>query len=266
MEEIDVPLTGRDSQNHLFGTQAIIQAQEDQLRSGAQVSKMLRAAHWAALRQDLYMALTTRRSMQPGSLDLVRAIYRPGNEAFEAERGNDAEWASLAVLHCCDVTQFAYGTNGQDFDAYSRLKTANEEWNHSRPQSYHPFYRKQFANGALDVRYLADWHVMGQMYHLLAELLLAVNKPGQPQNDQRSIEVEVRSIVLELVGTAQSNQQAPSALLVASMAISMCGCMFNDRETQKQLYEVLVHTEKVTGWPTKSAREVLDLPGIYSPT
>ena len=96
MEEFDVPINGRDSQNHLAGTQAIVRAQEQQLRSPTDPSGLLEAAHWAALRQDFYVSLIAQRPMQLASLDLFREVYQPkdGMDRTRSIDDQDAECRS----------------------------------------------------------------------------------------------------------------------------------------------------------------------------
>ena len=272
MEEFDVPINGRDSQNHLAGTQAIVRAQEQQLRNPSDPSGLLEAAHWSALRQDLYVSIATRRPMQLNSLEHFRTAYQPAHMASSPHGGDDqdAEWANLAILQCCDISQFAFGPNNHDTKTYSRLKTTNEDWRRYKPTSFDPYYyRRDTTTGLPDIRMLADWHVMGYMYNLFAQLLLCVYKPQVSEFDDKHMQSsthdvqQIQQTVREMAGIAVSNSQAPAAMLVASMAIAMCGDRFENPNERNMLDRILFDTEAVQGWPTISARQSLG--GLQQP-
>lgn len=262
LEELDVQITGSDSQRHLVGTKAIVQAQEDEIRNPSDPSGLLHAAHWAALRQELYIAQKEQRPMQLNSLDLARSAF--DNRDINAKTSDpdeiDAAWANLAVLRCCDVVQFVFGSNNQDDSRYNSLKAASEDWRSRKPSTFDPFYyRQDTPRGLPDFQMLADWHVMGHMYNLLGEILLIVHNPSEPKmscgpaQTMQETNDNARKTIREMAGIAVSNPQSPSALLVASMGIAIYGERLNDTPEQKALIDLLLNTEAATGWPTKSA-------------
>lgn len=209
--------------------------------------------------------------MQLTNLDLFRAVYQPkdGVNRTGSIDDQDAEWSNLAVLQCCDVVQFAFGPNSRDSKHYNRLKTTNEDWRRYKPMSFDPFYsRLETMTGLPDVKLLADWHVMGYMYNLLAQLVLFVHNPEEIDADQtrtRLLNEDVRCTIRKMAGIAVSNPSCPAAMLVASMAISMYGDRFEDPNEKMRLHEILVDTETIQGWPTRSARQALSQSRSYEP-
>lgn len=261
MEEIDVPITGADLQNHLFGTQAIVRALEQQVseQSGRSRSGLLHAALWAALRQDLYIAFATRRPMVLSNLALFRTCH--GDKAQDSRMTGqtsdeeDARWANMAVVQCCDVAQYIFGESGHHAGEYERLKTVNLSWKCYRPSSFDPFYRKESpAQSSIpNIRLLMDWHVMGHMYNLLALVLLESHKPIDSRHE-RNHSRALRSATREMLGIAMHNPDTPSAHLVASMAIAMCSRSLTMEDEIAAMRQILADTERVHGWPTLGAQ------------
>ena len=237
LEELDVPITGDDLQSHLIGTQAIVSAQEELHDSDQGPSGLREAANWAAFRQDLYMALTSLRPMQ------LRPISQPSEM-------NEGDWANRAVLLCGEALRFAYGQHSDKMDAYRMVLHANEDWERDKPPSFDPFFSGMAEDmGLPKIRFLADWHVMGHMYNQLAHLLLAVHRPEVPQaglGDTQATNMaseDAKRIVWTMAGMAIYNPHAPAAMLVASMAIAMCGHLFDSPREQDRLFQVLVDTD-----------------------
>lgn len=265
MEEIDVPVTGADLQNHLVGTQAIARAQEQRLLSADNASGLLRAAHWAALRQDLYMAFASQRPLLLRDLDFFRAASKSSGTAgltvSTENDDDDACWADLAVLHCCDVAQFVFGPNNGDMQEYQRLRSVSGHWRHEKPSSFEPFFHKGRTpcSPIPDIRLLSSWHVMGYMYHCLSQLLLDMNTPSDFEGEGE-INGRVSLAVCEMIGIALHNTHTPSAHLVASMAIALCGHRLAAEAEETELLamkQVLANTERIHGWPTKAAQGAL---------
>lgn len=254
MEEIDVPITGADLQNHLIGTQAIAYAQQQQLSNLNSTSGLLQAAYWAALRQDLYIACATQRPLQLSSLEFFRAFH--SSEQHRPRKGDDEDshWANLAVLQCCDVAQFVFGPQSKDCREHERLISVNIDWRQSRPASFDPFYHRQSTarSPIPDIRLLTDWHAMGYMYNLLAKVLLETNDPASVSSATSG---GLEAIVCQMMGICLHNPDTPSAHLVASMAVAMCGDRLTADEEVAAMKKILNDTEKIHGWPTGAAQQ-----------
>lgn len=258
MEELEIPMTGRDAQYHLLGTQALVRAYEEHSPIESASSSLLDAAKLGALRQDLYMALTvqrpmnlSRRGMFPFQNDLSRPIV-------------DSDWCNIAIAHCCDVLEFAFAQNTQSTEQYHTLCGANEDWERNKPISFEPFFSLQKGEEPLpDVRYMADWHVMGVLYILLARLLLLTHDPELPRlGPARRIaikrtEEKIRTTLLLMAGIARSNHDTHPSLLLASMAIAMVGDRLSAPAEQDAMDQVLVETQARCGWPTSATRHML---------
>ena len=265
LEELDVPITGDDLHYHLHGTQAIVRAQEQQFDQMQHGSGLREAGHWAAYRQDIYMALTSHRPMQLTRINMEEYPPSRSRGSISAMPVTDeGYWANRAVLLCGDVLQFAYGKLPNKNDAYQMLLHKNEDWRNDKPPSFEPFYSAMTDDGRLPtIKFLADWHVMGHMYNSLAHLLLVIHDPELPRMGPTYRQAEsgafeqARGTVRVMAGIAGSNRSTPAAMLVASMAIAMCGDLFDDCAEQEELFNVLVITEQVYGWPTDSAQKRL---------
>lgn len=259
MEEIDVPISGADLQCHLLGTQAIVRAQEHWSFQQAAGNGLLQAAHWAALRQDLYIAFATQRPMLLSNLDFFRTFHQCQDQTTSTDLASsdeeDAKWANLSVLQCCDVAQFVFGASKEYKHEYQRLKTVNIDWRRCKPSSFEPFYRLKSTPQCPipDVRLLMDWHVMGHVYNLLACVLLETNNPLNLRNEDLEA-ASVESTMREIIGIAIHNPNTPSAHLVASMAIAMCGHTLTSDSEISSMRHILAETERVHGWPTRSAQ------------
>lgn len=260
MEEIDVPLTGADRQNHLLGTQAIARAQQHRSSQQHLNGGLLQAAYWAALRQDLYIAFATQQPMVLSALDFFKTLQGRQSDGTSAslnssEDGNDACYANMAVCQCCDVAQYAFGQGQDDMREYERLNETLLDWRRLRPATFSPFYQMHDTSQSLipDIRLLMDWHVMGNMYNLLGLILLEMNGPLTGRNSDQ-FPMNVQWTMREILGIAIHNPNTPSAHLVASMAIAMGGQYLTTDVEAQFMNQILADTERLHGWPTKRAQ------------
>ena len=94
-------------------------------------------------------------------------------------------------------------------------------------------------------------------------ILLAVYNPSVPRlgpghkQALKSIDDEIRGLVLTLAGMAVSNCQTPPNMVTACMGISMTGERFTDRRVQEALLDILVRTDRDFAWPTQPAQKSL---------
>ena len=111
--------------------------------------------------------------------------------------------------------------------------------------------------------YLNNCHIAGLQFLDLARILLTVYNPRLPRlgtgqrTAMRSVDRKVRAIVLRICGIAFSNQHSPPGLVIASIAIGMCGDRFTDRLEQEALLEVLLKLQDEHAYATLSTREQL---------
>ncbi|KAJ4367200.1 hypothetical protein N0V83_007730 [Neocucurbitaria cava] len=258
MEELELPMTGRDSQHHLLGTQALVRAYEQQCHSETPSSSLLDAAKLAAFRQDMYMALTVQRPMNLSK----RAMFPCHGDLSQAI--SETDWANFAIAHCCDALEFAFAEGPQSVEDYRKLRMANDDWRRSKPASFEPFFSTSGRKSVLpDVRYMADWHSMGNLYNLLARLLLLTHDPELPRLGLarriaiKTADENIRTNLLSMAGIAKSNCDTCSSLLVASMAIAMFGDRLTIAAEQDVMDQILGETQARCGWPTNAARQML---------
>lgn len=252
LEEFDVSILGSDAQGHLLGAQCLTLAQE-KIRMN---SSLRQAAYWACLRQEIFISLKDQHSVR---LDLQ--LYKDSQNVQPTEK---CSWAFCATLHCAAAVQFAFGDESRS--RYKELIEYNNYQHEHRPESVQPFYWREAEDGGFpDIRYGADYHVMGSQYLALARILLVTHDPGIPRVGPAhriamlSVEEEVRRYIKILCGVALSNPTTSAALMVACMAISLCGDWYTEIEDQERLYGVLLHTEKAHGWPTTGIQKQMRL-------
>ncbi|KAF2710843.1 hypothetical protein K504DRAFT_480921 [Pleomassaria siparia CBS 279.74] len=257
LEEMNISIIGSDPQGHLFGTQAIIRAAEQQYQATTGPS-FRQAIYWAAFRQELWISLMTQRAFQLHIFPADRSL----------DPANDSIWATRTIAHLGDVCNFAFGEGRHSTIRYQELMDENEAWRTRRPESFDPFFYRQDRdrNGGdfPDLRFHEKTHVMGKQYNTLAHLLLVVHNPSTPQlgpahrSARQNVDREVQEDVRTLCGVAQSNPKAFPAKFVACFAIALVGDRFNRKEDQFQLREVVLSTEKAHGFPPATTLRQLE--------
>ncbi|KAH8812419.1 hypothetical protein F5884DRAFT_309512 [Xylogone sp. PMI_703] len=252
LEEFDVSVLGSDAQGHLLGAQSLTHAQE---KIGMD-SSLREAAYWACLRQEIFISLKHQHTVR-----LNLSLYKRSQAIQPTQK---CSWAYSCTFHCAAAVQFAFGDEPRS--RYKELMDYNNHQHEYKPESVQPFYYVEADDGGFpDIRYGADYHVMGSQYLDLARILLVTHDPGIPRVGPAhrvamlSVEEEVRRYIKILCGVALSNPTTPAAIMIACMAISLCGDWFTRVEEQERLYGILVHTEKAHGWPTAGIQKQMRL-------
>ncbi|KAF4541330.1 Arca-like protein [Lasiodiplodia theobromae] len=266
LEEMDVHISGADTRGHLTGSQAIISVATANLRQQAPTG-LRRAAYWSAFRQEVWIAPQTQ---QPITMS-------PAVCGYEIEHGfgpaPDWVWCERAIAHCGAAMNVTLGSatgmgREEQVRRWKALMEDNDRWWQSVPGGYEPFFggweccsgRAEEGEGGQmfpDVRFQADWHVMGYSYTIEAHLLLVVHDPTIPKlgplrkRAVAEMDERAKEDVRKLCGLAQSNEFAPAASLIA------CGDRFVHLAEQKILHNFLNQTERKHGWPTAKARSQL---------
>lgn len=188
LEELDVPLAGKDMHQHSVGTRALLRSQHDLSPS----TTLRKAASWAGVRQEIYISLSLQRAPAiTADAHLLRAL----------QSNDDCTWASRAVGHCSDVLEFCFSLGGGTVGAYDALLAYNRLWHAQTPPSYDPFWvhypgdldEARFC----DIQLHTNWHgdfrlsnlwrhlltitVMGWQYITLARTLLIAYDPRVPR-------------------------------------------------------------------------------------
>ncbi|GME55420.1 hypothetical protein GTA08_BOTSDO02305 [Neofusicoccum parvum] len=157
LEEMDVHISGSDTQGHLTGSQAIISVATSMHRDAPPVG-LRRAAYWSAFRQEVWIAPQTQ---QPISMSAAACGYEAAHGFGAAP---DWAWCERAIAHCGEAMNCTLQTElGRD-EAVARwraLLADNAAWWDSVPPGFDPFYGSwQPADGRLfpEVKFQADWH------------------------------------------------------------------------------------------------------------
>ncbi|KAJ5520479.1 hypothetical protein N7463_000932 [Penicillium fimorum] len=269
-EEVDLPSVGEDTESALRGIQIFLDAQAIPAVSG---TGLRHAAYWVALRQEIITAFSKQRPF--------RLPLGPCEPYRSFEPADDYTWADRIVIHCADVLQFCFGSeekpqpHDQPFPSpesriarYDALIAFETLWTELGPASFNPVYARDPdpARGEVfpELWYLNNCHVAGLQHLELARILLVVYNPRLPRLGpgqraaMRSVDKQVRSIVLRLCGIAMSNLHSPPGLVTTSAAIGMCGDRFVERVEQEALFGALVRLEDEYGYPTHNVRAQLE--------
>ncbi|CAG8381719.1 unnamed protein product [Penicillium salamii] len=266
-EEVDLPAMGEDTESALRGIQIFLDAQAIPAVSG---TGLRHAAYWVALRQEIITAFSKQRPF--------RLPLGPCEPYRTFEPADDYVWADRLVIHCADVLQFCFGSEEEEnspfppspesrIARYDTLVSFETLWTELGPSSFNPVYARDPdpARGEVfpELWYLNNCHVAGLQHLDLARILLAVYNPRLPRlgpgqrTAMRSVDAQVRSIVLRLCGIAMSNLHSPPGLVTASAAIGMCGDRFVEKGEQEALFAALVRLEDEYGYPTHNVRTQL---------
>lgn len=266
---------GQDTESALRGIQIFLEAQIMPAVSGY---GLRHAAYWIALRQEITTAFSKQRTF--------RLPLGPCEPYRSFEPADDYVWADRLVIHCADVLQYCYGSeedlprdryqssmgimqSGTDMRLarYEELVAFETLWAELGPPSFKPIYSREpdRSRGEVfpELWYLNNCHVAGLQFLELARILLTVYNPKLPRlgpgqrTAMRSVDQQVRSIVVRLCGIALSNGHSPPGLVTASAAIGMCGDRFTERFEQVALLGVLVQLEDKHAYPTSSVQALL---------
>lgn len=89
--------------------------------------------------------------------------------------------------------------------------------------------------------------VVGVVHSMLAQALLMCCDAALPSMTRGEL---IRQRILQLCGTALSNDSTIPAMITASLGIATCGDRFDDDVERRALLDVLVKTEGEHAWPT----------------
>jgi hypothetical protein len=278
-EELDTSLTDEDTEMFLGVSQVFINAQasnafsplpssscvdstqpawlENASKDSIASSRFFRhAAFRMALRQEITSAFLKQRSIR-----LPLEAWASLRSSSDAE---DAVWTDRIVIFCADVLQFCFGEDNlrgrNQVERWNELKNFEMSWRVSKPPSFGAIHYREADPSAGEVFpqiwYLAECQRSGMQYLDLACVLLTVYDPTTPRLGirasaaRRRTSTEVQKLVLRLCGIALSNRTSQPALVMAAMAISMCGEYFSDPAQQRGMIDLLVELELEHAWPT----------------
>jgi hypothetical protein len=176
-----------DGRCHLFGSTRLF-------NSGARSAtptKLREACSWVAIRQEIYVSLTTK---QPHGISLDG--YQDSS-IFYTDTTN--AWANRIVFLFAKVVNFAFGRQtGDPHDTWQQLDLEIQSWNLRKPQHFNPIWM-QHRNHSLECQFpevlmfgtpegkkrldpkndtrILTSTVVGLQHYCLAKILLAVYDP-----------------------------------------------------------------------------------------
>ncbi|KAL3477423.1 hypothetical protein BJX99DRAFT_269835 [Aspergillus californicus] len=279
-EQMEAPAVG-DSEGYLNAIHFIVNTQKDESLYAYQTihgpsrdssvhttpSLSLRhSACVAALRQEIWSAFLNQRP--------VRLPISPQNDYSLCDLNNGFIRANRLFVWVADLLNFTFGENNQTtaqkIQRWSMLKSVEEKLQHMAPQPMKPLYYNPCdpSNGKYfpDIWYTTASQVAGAQHLELGRILLAVSDPtrtsrlgiGTLSRDYALAE-ELRCLTRRLCGLALSSQKSPSAMITATVAISVCGEYFTNPAEQDALLRLLYDLEYEYGWPTQNTVSALRL-------
>lgn len=264
LEEIEVPLSGcspSSSQPHLLGSHAFIQAQ----RHATSPKSLRQAAFWVALRQEIYVAFVTQRS--------ITMAFESSAIDWSKEATGDHGWSCRMVALCADIIRFCFGSDDRSTTEYDNLSNLIEEWHSGKSQSFTAVYFRENDDDAVfpDIWLLGDEIILGWQHYYIGKLLLCAHNPRVPRLGPRAafavsqMDNEVRDYVRKLCGIAISNPDTAPNFTYASMAVAMAGDKFTERRDQEALLHVLKVCDSQYAIPTGHTHENLTAAWGWTP-
>ncbi|EPE08880.1 arca-like protein [Ophiostoma piceae UAMH 11346] len=289
LEEVEVPLAGAHRNTHLLGNSLFVRASavlHDTAGPSASVvfSGLRRAAFLVAVRQEIYTAFVSQRSISPFFGPFVI------DPSLDVE-GTDFDWANRAVFHLADVVRFCYGSDSasqeEKLAAYDHLEKYGKDWFVKKPLSLSPLYSNDArvvpaastpdtstspsesirgndsASFFPEIWMMSDAAATGMQHYHLSRILLLAFDPRAPRVGPsratfvRLQDASIRNEVRFLVGIARSNTPCRPHYVSACMGISVAGERFEERWQQVEVMDFLEETEALCAWPTGTVRELL---------
>ncbi|KAL2851907.1 hypothetical protein BJY01DRAFT_244841 [Aspergillus pseudoustus] len=278
-EQLDVDLSGLDSEIYLGVVRAVVLSQPDYTfgsfdddypppRTADVVdlpfTSLGYSACLVALRQEIWSVLINRRPF--------RLFRRTGKSYNPPEPTGDFEWSNHIMFWCADVLRFCFGDEGRPFPnprfpqdrlgQWEYLDGFKRNWETVRPESFQPLYTRDAEPGKgryfAQIVHMNDCQVLGLQHFEIACILLEAYHPDRPPIGpgatarNLAIDERVRQRTLKVCGLALSNRKSHATLITAAIVITMCGEIFTDTATQKVMLDVLSFVRREHAWPSQS--------------
>ncbi|KAL5363942.1 hypothetical protein BJX96DRAFT_178526 [Aspergillus floccosus] len=255
-EELDSPFIDPPSETALRGLQVFIEAQAASALSSAGLRQ---AAFWVGFRQEFHLAFFQQR---PFNLPLdIYDSYRLWKTA------PDHVWVNHLLIICAMAIQYCYDSS-RNTPRYEEIVARRSQWLKCCPPSFSPVYFEAADQAAGELFpkmwYLDDCHIVAVQNVGLMDILLTAYSPQTAHLSPghtlalSSIDVSIKTTVLEICGAGLSNRQSPTALLTASIAIAICGERFTNHAEQQALMSILVSMSQDNNyWPSQAMQERL---------
>jgi len=178
LEEVEIPVSGVECQNHLLGTHVFISAQDTLNDDGG----LRQAAYLVALRQEIYVAFVNQRT--------IASVFERITMDRSFETASDWVWANRIVAQLADVIRFCFDeyNNDRGVARYNALLEYCHQWMLFKPMSFTPLYYKAAeeipgdSSSVFPEIWLTGDHIVTALQHYhLALILLAAHDPKIPR-------------------------------------------------------------------------------------
>ncbi|KAF2266163.1 hypothetical protein CC78DRAFT_459682, partial [Lojkania enalia] len=194
VEQLSVPATGSDFEQHLAGCAAILRASQGQVIDPS-APTIRDAAFWVHVRQCLYTATINQ---QPPNLDLLLQLADiiPLDDAEHpsVDVRSETAWANSMTWLCARVQHFCFG-GGSNAEPASRMRRWLElgeeldRWKSLCPSTFDPIWSGPATEESVfpEAWFTAEWHVTSNSYYHFSRLLLIHYKP-EPRFALRNVD------------------------------------------------------------------------------
>ncbi|KAK6001804.1 hypothetical protein QM012_002294 [Aureobasidium pullulans] len=225
LEELEISMSGSDTENHLLGTHLLMSAQE---HHRALAGGLRKAVYWFGLRQEIYVSFLKQRPIHDSFKRCTMDV--PLNPI------DDFDWANSIIARTGEVIQFCFDEREHSTTNYDHIVQHFDAWFIQKPDSYMPIYSVE-ANST----------------NIFPELWLGVAH----RNALKEVGEVLKDQIKIICGIALSNHSISASYVHASMMIAMGGDRFTERREQEGLFEILTKAQKEYAWPTQSVQEHL---------
>ncbi|KAH8802480.1 hypothetical protein F5884DRAFT_860843 [Xylogone sp. PMI_703] len=226
----------RKEQKHLLGAY-LFSAREpiDMNKNG-----LAQAGAWNYLREEITVALECQRPTRIGiDFDFDATEYYS-----DSMRSNIITYILARIINHCfwkPVEEYPLQQRQKDWQALRKQLTV---WREHLPASFEPYSTAAKAGNPFPSLWLLQpWHVAGQQYCSIAEILLALYDPFAPVDREF-----VLKQTLKVCGLAYTNDNV-SARVNAFGPLAFCGRNLTLTVHREGLKAMLWEFSKPTGWP-----------------
>ncbi|KAJ4251000.1 hypothetical protein NW762_011650 [Fusarium torreyae] len=211
--------------------------------------ELLDASYWIALRQEVYYAL--RRGYSP------QMVEPP------------TEWADISpvnklIFHTSQVTKWLFEDKSES--GWQKLKEQEEYLDQYVVGRFAPILSRP-PDRVLGEVFPTMWYassiaLTGMQHMMVAKMILVAESPFLSRSDDvraayRKAEGEVRTLVLEVCGTAVQHPDTQPALVNAALAIQLYGSYFTDPWEREALKSTVRMFKDCQAWPVPKALRAL---------
>ncbi|KZL76834.1 ArcA-like protein [Colletotrichum tofieldiae] len=181
---------------------------------------LCRASILVAIRQEIFISCVAQTPPP-------RLAHRCGiDRTFEP--ASDFDWAWRIIVFTEDVLTFVYGEEAHNPAVWDGLRTYLNRWMDKRPASFNPIWNSGSDHeGFPEIMFANDFHLAGQQSAILCQILLLSHDPRVPSLGldgaiaTKAVEDEIRRLVRQICGIANSATEWPPAVINAGTAIAM---------------------------------------------